>query len=311
MLNVYQRRRSRALLAVLVLLTLVLVTIDFRSGTDGPFERMRGVATAVFGPVQDGLSTLVQPIGNAVDNVTSLFAIREENARLTARLAELEERRTSFAELERQNTELRNLIGLKESAGYEGVAARTVGWSSSNYEWTVTLDVGATDGVALDMPVVNADGLVGRVVQVTETASRVLLAVDPNFSASVRTARDGEAGTIEGQGSEPMLFRPLDPEIELEVGEEIVTSRFENGIFPSGIPVGTVEEIGEANSLLVRDVLVRPYVDFTSIDIVLVVQNAPVEPPPPLSDEPEQPLDLRRFRNPLDGVEGGTRSREP
>ncbi|MDX1658645.1 MAG: rod shape-determining protein MreC [Nitriliruptorales bacterium] len=296
-MNVYQRRRSRALLAVLVLLTLVLVTIDFRSGDQGPFDRVRGLATAVFGPVQDGLSTLVQPIGTAIDNVTGLFSLREENARLRARLEALEERRTSFAELERQNGELRALLGLKERAGYEGVTARTVGWSSSNYEWTVTLDVGAADGVALDMPVVNPDGLVGRVVQVTDSASRVLLAVDPNFSASARTGREGEAGTVEGQGSKPLLFRTLDPEAALAVGDEVVTSRFENGIFPSGIPVGTIEEIGEANSLLVRDVLVRPYVDFTRLDVVLVVQNAPIEPPPPLGDEPEEPLDLGRFRS--------------
>lgn len=304
-MSVYQRRRSRALLAALVLLALVLVTVDFRSDEQGTFDRVRGAATAVFGPVQDGLSTLVRPIGNAVSSVSDLFSIREENALLRTRLAELEERRTSFSELERQNTELRELLGMKERAGFEGVAARSVGWSSSNYEWTVTLDVGTADGVQRDMPVVNADGLVGRIVQVTERASRVLLAVDPNFSGAARTARSGQAGTVEGQGSDPLVFRPLDPEAPIEVGDEIVTSLFEHGIFPSGIPIGTVERLGETSNLLAREVFVRPYVDFTALDVLLVVQKAPSEVPPPLVDQPEDRLDLRQFRGDEPREDGG------
>lgn len=279
------------LLALLVLVTLVLITVDFRTDEDGPLDRLRHVATSAFEPVQDGLTTALRPVGDAAASVGDLFRLRDENTELRERLEELEARRESFVDLERENDELRALLDMRERRGFEEVVvARVVALAPSNYEWTITLDVGAADGLHRNMVVVNGEGLVGRVVQVTEHASRVLLAIDPNFSASVRTARDGRIGSIDGRGGDLMVFRPIDPEAPVQVGEEIVTNRYDYGIFPSGIPVGTVERVGDATSLLEREVLVRPYVDFTALHHVMVVLQAPVEPPPPIPDRPDGPF---------------------
>lgn len=289
----YHRRRARILLAVLVLVTLVLVTVDFRSGgaeDDGPLGRLRGAATAVLGPVQEGLAGVLRPIGGAFSGVGDLFQLRNENERLASRLAELEEQRESFADLERQNRELRALLDMQQRTSFEVEAARVVALAPSNYEWTVTLDVGSAQGIERDMVVINGDGLVGRVIQTTTNASRVLLAIDPNFSAASRVARIGETGLIDGQGGDLMRFRPLDPEIEIRRGDEIVTSSYSNSIFPPGIPIGSVESVGEASTLLNRDVLVRPYVDFTRLDLVLVVKNAPVVEPPPAAEDLDAPF---------------------
>ncbi|MBW3662668.1 MAG: rod shape-determining protein MreC [Actinobacteria bacterium] len=283
----YQRRRARVLLAILVLVALVLVTIDFRSGSEGPLDRLRSIATSVFGPIQDGLATIIRPVGDAIDSVSNVFSLREENERLRARLAELEERRRSFDDLLAENDELRELLGMQERTGFEVIPARVVAQAPSNYELVVTLAVGSNDGVARDMPVINQDGLVGRVIQVTPSASRVLLAIDPNFGAAARVATSLEQGQIAGQGADLMRFQPFDPELDIDVGAEIVTSSYSNGIFPSGIPIGSVASVGETTTLLTRDVLVRPYVDFTSLNIVLVVKHAPIEEPPPL----EGPVD--------------------
>ncbi len=283
----YQRRRARILLALLVLASLVLITIDFRS-EDGPVDGLRGVATSVFGPVQRSVAGLLEPFGNALSSVGDVFSLREQNAALTERLDELESRRQSFADLERQNEELRDLLGMRDRSGIEDVlVARTVALAPSNYEWTITIDVGTADGVERNMPVINGDGLVGRVVQVTERASRVLLAIDPNFAASSRSAADGEVGSIRGRGSDLMLFRPLDPEVELAVDDEVVTNRYDYGLFPSGIPIGSVDSVGETTSSLDLEVLVRPYVDFTRLDVVMVILQLPIEEPPPVPDRPD------------------------
>lgn len=289
----YQRRRARILLAVLVLVTLVLVTIDFRAGGsagDGPLSQLRSVATSVFAPVQEGLSAVLRPIGGAFSGVGDLFRLRAENAELSSRLAELEDQHRSFVDLERQNAELRELVGMQRRTEFEVVAARVVSLAPSNYEWTVTLDVGSAQGVARNMVVINGDGLVGRVIQTTRNASRVLLAIDPNFSAAARDARDGETGPIDGQGGDLMRFQPFNPEAEIREGDEIVTSSYSNGIFPAGIPIGAVESAGEANTLLNRNVLVRPFVDFTQLELVLVVTNAPVTAPPPVVDDLDAPF---------------------
>ena len=282
----YHRRRSRILLAVLVLTALALITVDFRGGEQGPMWRLRGLATTVFAPVQDGLSTVLSPVANAFSTVGDLFRLRDENATLKSRLDELSQRHRSFEDLERENEQLRSLLAMKERSGFDVLPAQTISLGPSNYEWTITLDVGTDDGVAKDMVVINGDGLVGRVVQVTPNASRVLLAIDHNFSAAARDARMGETGPVDGRGGDLMVFHPLDPEAVIAVGDQVVTAAYDNGLFPAGIPIGEVEDVGEATTLLSRDVLVRPYVDFTRLDHVLVVLHTPPGPVPPMKSDP-------------------------
>ncbi|HEX9889505.1 MAG TPA: rod shape-determining protein MreC [Nitriliruptorales bacterium] len=287
----YPRRRSRVLLAVLVLVTLVLITVDFRSGDDGPLSSLRGLATTVLGPVQDGLATVLSPIANAIGGIGDLFDLREENTRLQSRLEELEARRRSFEDLLQENAELRDLLETRDRGQFDVVAARVIALGPSNYEFTITLDVGSDHGVQRDMPVVNGEGLVGRVIQVTPNASRVMLAIDPNFSAAAGAARNREKGWVDGRGGDLMQFRLFEPEAEIEPGEEIVTSSYSNGVFPSGIPIGTVESVGEQTTLLSREVSVRPYVHFTRLDFVLVVLRAPIPEPPPPEDNPDVPFE--------------------
>lgn len=274
----YNRRRARILLAVLVLLALVLVTVDFRSegsSGDGPMGRLRGVAATVFGPVQDGLSTIVAPVGNALSGVGDVFDARSENAQLRAQLERLEERRLSYDDVLRENEDLRELLQIQERSDLQTRAAQVIANGPSNFEWTITLDVGTSDGIQRDMPVINGDGLVGRVIQTTADTARVLLAVDPTFQAAAAHAQSGEAGAVQGNGGDPLIYRPMDPEAELEVGDEIVTSQYSNGVFPPGIPIGTIETTDEASGLLSRSIRVRPWVDFTRLQTVLVVLYEP------------------------------------
>ena len=283
----FQRRRARLVLIVLIIGALVLVTIDFRAGDgpgDGPLDRVRGVVTTIFRPVQDGLTTLVRPIGDAASSVTDIFAVRSENERLRAQVETLSERHRSVDDLERENEELRDLLAIRERGGLETVAARTVAIGPSYFEWTVTVDVGSDDGVDRGMPVINGDGLVGRVFQVTPTASRILLAIDPNFASASRIVESGEVGTVTGRGGDPMLFNPLDPEAEIEVGDELVTSSYDGGAFPGGIPIGAVAEVGDTATRLSQDVQIRPFVNFTRLDHVLIVIQRPVEDIPPLDE---------------------------
>jgi len=296
----YQRRRARVLLSLLVLLTLTLITIDFRAGHDGPLSALRRVATAAFSPVQDGVASVLRPIGELFGGIGDAFSARNENELLRQRLDELESAQQNVTDLLRENAELRRLVGMQERLAEASVPARVIALSPSNFEWTVTLDVGARAGVRRDMVVINGDGLVGRVIQVTEDASRVLLAIDPNFSAASRDARLGETGLITGQGGDLMRYRPLDPEAELEVGDQIITSGYDNGIFPPGIPIGTVEEVGATSALLDRYLRVRPFVDFSRLDVVVVVLRAAIVAPPDELDTIRAPFEPPAVLQPQD-----------
>ena len=295
----YQRRRARLVLILLIISALVLVTVDFRADDqdgDGPLDRVRGVVTTVFRPVQDGLITLVRPLGDAASSVTDVFALRSENERLRAQVESLSERHRSVDDLERENAELRDLLAIGDRAQLETVAARTVALGPSYFEWTITVDVGTDDGVRRGMPVINGDGLVGRVFQTTPSASRVLLAIDPNFFAAARVVERGEVGNLNGRGGDPMLFNPLEPEAQIEVGDELVTSSYDGGAFPGGIPIGLVADVGDTSTRLTQEVQIRPFVNFTRLDHVLVVVQEPVEDIPPLDEVDEDEDDV--FRRP-------------
>ncbi len=293
----YQRRRARILIGVLLFVSLVLVTLDVRGGEGHLLERLRGSATTVLTPIQDGVSTLVRPLGDATANLREVFRIRAENVELRERVDELEQRRRARADLERENRELRDLLDIRDHAELETVTARAVALAPSSFEWTITIDAGSNDGVERDMPVVNGDGLVGRVIQVTPAASRVLLAIDPSFSAAARSGRTGEIGTLSGRGGEPMLLQPLDPSADIELGDVVVTSSYAGGVFPGGLPIGVVTDAGDPSARLTRTIQVLPYVDFTRLHHVHVVLSAPVEPVPPLdgtADIPFQPPPIQR-----------------
>jgi rod shape-determining protein MreC len=276
----YQRRRARGLLVLLVLVSLTLVTIDFRSGDEGPLSSLRRIVTTVFAPVQSAFASAVRPIGDGLSAVGDTFDARSELAQLRTQVEELDEAKRSFSDLARENEQLRSLLGMRDSVAASSVTARVVGQSSSDLSWTVTIDVGTNDGVELDMVVVNGNGLVGRILQVTDNASRVLLAIDPNFSAAARDAAQGETGLVTGQGGDLMRYRPLDPEAFVALGGEIVTSGYSNGVFPPGIPIGEVEQVGQPDALLDRELRIRPYVDFSRLDFVLIVLQPAIAPPP-------------------------------
>lgn len=278
----FHRSRARIVLAAIVVSALVLVTVDFRGDDDqGGLDRARGATTSVLQPIQDGVGWLVSPFGGVADSVGELFSLRSRNADLRERVEQLESRTRTRTDLERENRDLQGLVAIDGLTSLETVAARVVSLSPSNFEWTITIDAGSDAGVARDMPVVNGDGLVGRVIQVMSGSARVLLAIDPNFSAAARSARIGEVGTLDGRGGDPLLVSFLDPEAAVEVGDEIVTSSYQGGVFPAGIPIGTITELPESPTPFSRQAQVNPFVDFTRLDHVLVVRTSRTEPIPP------------------------------
>lgn len=286
----YQRRRVRILIGVLLFVSLVIVTIDVRGGDGNVLERLRGTVTTVLTPIQDGVATVVRPVGEGLSGIGDLFRLRSENAELRERVERLEERRRAVSDLERENQEFRDLLAIRERTDLETVTGRVVALAPSSFEWTITIDIGANDGVERDMPVINGDGLVGRVIQVTPSASRVLLAIDPSFFATARSGATGEIGSIGGRGGEPMVLQPIDPAARIGAGDEIVTSSYAGGVFPGGIPIGVVSDPGDPSARLTRTISVLPYVDFTRLHHVLVVLSAPVEPVPPLEGTADIPF---------------------
>jgi rod shape-determining protein MreC len=255
--------------------SLMTITVDYRAGEEGPLAALGRGALGIVTPIQEAISGIFRPVGTFFSTLANLGDLKAENARLRARLEQLTGEQAQILDLQRQNDLLRRQLDLKERLGFETRGATVIGESVSNFEWAVIIDRGSDDGVRLDMPVLAAEGLVGRVVKVSGGSSKVRLIIDPRSRVAVRLSSTGEQGVLVGRrAGQDLRLDLVDPETEVAAAEPVITSGFEGAVFPPGIPVGVVSEVIPSAVDLSKHVMVRPLVDVSRLDHVLVVYSS-------------------------------------
>jgi rod shape-determining protein MreC len=279
--------RGRLLLVVFLALCIVLITLDFRQGEGGPLDKAREISSAVVEPIQRGFTKVFRPVGDFFSSIGELGSLRSENTRLSAELEGIQTEIDEAETLAEENARLREYFDLDESwASMEKVTAEVINRVPSNYKWIVEIDKGFDDGIRPDMAVITADGLAGKVTQVTDNSATVLLLIDPTGAASAKIEGAGFTASIAGHGvGEPLSLELVDPEIDVEEGDEVLTSSYNGGIYPPNIPIGRVTFVNANTAALEQDIDVEPYVDFRSMDFVQVL----LESGPKLETEERAP----------------------
>jgi rod shape-determining protein MreC len=270
-------RESRLLLVLLVVIAFALITVDIRGGEDSPLDRPRQAAQSVFGPVEDSVAGVVDPVGNAVDAVrdsggrnSTISRLRRENEALKQQLGSKDVTRNRAQELDK----LLKTAGAGQYA-IKGAQVIAIG-AAQGFSWTVTIDAGSRDGLARDMTVIDGDGLVGRVTTVGPSTSTVLLANDPDFTVGTRLEKSMELGFATGQGDQPMRVQLLNGKARVHNGDRLVTFGSQAGKpFVPGVPVGRIVGVDPSGGNLTKTVRVQPFVGFTRLDIVGVVVQGP------------------------------------
>jgi rod shape-determining protein MreC len=258
----------------------VTITLDARGGREGPLAVIGRVGAAVIGPLQEGVAAVFRPVGSWITNVFRAGSLAQENAALEEEINLLRRQIQQELALRRRVEELERLLQLRAEMGFQTVGATVVGESVSNFEWSVYIDRGSVDGVTADTPVIAAEGLVGRVIEVYPSTSKVLLIIDPDSAVSARLASSGERGLIEGARDEPLRMELVDPETEVVPGEAVETSGYEveglTGLYPPGIPIGVVDRVEPDRDDVTVEILVRPNADFSRVSNVLLVTGTEV-----------------------------------
>jgi rod shape-determining protein MreC len=274
-------RSTRLLVVTLVSASLITITVDYRQGDSGALAAAGDTAIAVIAPLQEAVSKVTDPIGNFFSTLVRLPAIRRENEELKSRVARLEEQVATTTSDRTRLNEVEALLGLQESfsARVETTAAQVIANGVSNFEWTITIDKGSSDGIADEMPVVAAAGLVGHVVRVTPDSSIVQLIIDPESFVAGRLDGSGETGLLEGEGDGDLRMSQVEADIQVLPDERVVTAGYRFGgvaesLYPPNVLIGTVSRVLSDDSALEKFVTVRPAVDFSTLSVVLVVLSS-------------------------------------
>lgn len=264
-------RRTRIALGALIIVALALIANDYLGGS----ALLRATGGAVFGTAERGISSVTRPITGffargvgAAGSSGRVQALERQLIMLRARLSSEQLSRTEYAQLVK-------LLRLSGGGGYQIVAANVIA-VGQGYEQAVTLNVGSADGVRPNETVLNGAGLVGTVTGVSQGTCTVLLATDASAVAGVRLAGSGQLGWVSGAGpsmpGDLLQLRVLGSSSALLPGQQLVTSAsVRDRPYVAGVPVGVVTRIETGAGALTQTALVRPYVDFTALDVVGVV----------------------------------------
>jgi rod shape-determining protein MreC len=271
--------RRRIVVAVLLLLSVALLTAYFRESDSGVAHSVQSGVMTVVSPLQSGTATATKPFRDAWNWVGDLFSAKSQNKSLKKEVEQLRAGLAQELATQNENEQLRALLQFEKDHVFPGgvhlVTARVIDRSTSAWYSTATVNAGSSDGVAVDDPVVNGQGLVGRVTKVTLNASQVMLVTDQESFVDAMIVPGNEKGSAQGivggSVTGDVTLDYVDKSEKVKVGQDVVTSGRNGSIFVKGIPIGTVESVGAQEVELYQSIAVKPFVDFRKLDIVAVI----------------------------------------
>lgn len=275
------RSRTGAVFVVVLLAQVLLVSVQVQ--TSSGVRVIEAVSFGAFAKVQGVTSSAVSGVRDVWSNYAELRGAREENESLRAQLADIELRMQEQRALAARTQRLQELLDLQQSAGLPTIAAEVIGGNPNPMPGVreVTIGRGTADGVQAGMAVMAPRGIVGRVIgQPAARAARVQLIIDRFAAAGALTERGRAGGMVVGREQDPPLAMELVSNLQdVKPGDLVITSGME-GIYPKGYAIGWVEAAEDGRGLY-QTITVRPAVDFSSLEEVLVVL---IPPRPALTD---------------------------
>jgi len=268
------RQRVGWLFMTVTVAHLILISAQVTSKRGVPL-----LEEAIFGAVAEVQRVATGGIGEARSfwhNYVNLRQIGQENDALKQRLSQLEVALQRERALAGQTRMLQELLDLKKETPLATTPATIIASGASPDFRTMTLDKGSSQGLAADMAVIAPAGIVGRVILPTPRAAKVQLVIDRNAAAAGLVERTRAQGVVIGTGGDRMRFEYLPGTADLKTGDRVVTSGLD-GIYPKGFVIGQIESI-ERSAGEFSNVLIRPAVNLSSLETVLVVTTPSVMP---------------------------------
>jgi rod shape-determining protein MreC len=268
-------RRRATVFLVLLATTLGMMAL---SSNGLVLELQRGVGFA-FRPVQAVVDAVAAEVASAVEAITEIDRLRQDNETLRAENDRLRSLNARLEATRRENDELTALLQLRSGLDHETVAARVVARESSEFRRVATLDRGTDDGLALGDVVIAAGGaLAGRVVAIGPNFATVQLINDGGSTVVGELPSSGATGEVVGQLGGVLVMRNVDATVDVLVGEEVLTAGIElaGGVrspYPRGLLLGQVVDVKQDANAVVQTVYLEPVIDPDRLVYVLVITD--------------------------------------
>ncbi|MBT9137809.1 MAG: Cell shape-determining protein MreC [Syntrophomonadaceae bacterium] len=264
--------RKLAIPLILIFLSLVIATIDFRRGIASP-----AFTLSFFSPIQQRITTSVQWFLNIRERVFMRFDLVAEREKLIRDIELLQFQVAMLEEVRLENIRLKRLLQFKEREEFSEllgrtVSARVIGRDPVNWYQALFIDRGKDDGVTAGMPVINYEGIVGYISEVGFSTAKVRLILSNDVSVGAIVQRIRAEGVVTGKGGATrlckMIYLPIDADIR---EEDIVVSSGVGGKYPSGIRLGSVLSVVKEDYF--QRAIIFPAVDFSKLEEVLVLKE--------------------------------------
>ena len=264
-----------------IILFVFLSGIWYGIGKRSPFSAFFGL---LFSPIYKTGSSFGEGLRNFFKNYLALVDLKEENERLKKQILILTAQLNYYKEREKLYQKLEKFFKISPKFKYPKVAAHIIYKPLDPYSGIIFIDKGSKQGILPQMPVLAGAGgeavaLVGQVVEVYSTWSKVLLLTDPSFAADVKVQSTEERGILRGKAEEKCTLEYIPLYSKVKPGDIVVTSGLDE-LFPPGLLVGKVVSVGrkQGSSGLFKTAEVEPMVDLYKLNLVFVLIKMPKIP---------------------------------
>lgn len=262
---------SRLTLAILVLVTITVITLDLQDF--GPLRSMQTTLRDAIAPAQDTGDSVFSPVTDTWRAITEFDDVEAENEVLRQELDELRSSAIRGQAARETLDELLAELDIEILSNVDTAVARVSDPAGNFDDFTIDINKGSNDGVVDGMPVVTQAGLVGKVISVEKDRSQVELMNESGFRLGVRIVGTGDIALARGveRGEDLRVDQGVDEGSEIEPGMLVVTSGIEGSAFPADIPVGVVSEVTIDEAELQQELRIRPVADIDSLTFVTVI----------------------------------------
>lgn len=267
-------RKKSGVLGIVITIIILIILVFLTNVSTEKLSYIENACNSIVMPIQNGITY----IKNKINGNTTFFAdmneLQEQNKSLKEEKTKLEQSLREMEIIKAENTTLKEYLGLTEKyENFKSIPAYIISKEISNYSSVFIINVGTDDGVQTGMAVIADKGLVGHVISATNSTARVQTIIDSASNVSAKINTSNESISCKGVLSSKNLKATYIPnDAELISGDTVQTSGM-GGIYPKGIHIGTVEKIVSTNNILDRYLVIKPAVDFNTVETVLVIAD--------------------------------------